>query len=158
MALEGFVVSQKFGTKKRHIGFKDYLLLVLMFFVSSVANNYAFDFNIPMPLHMIFRAVSANHYAVIRDISVTMTSKSNLSFQGSLIANMIMGMVILRKRYPLSKYLSVLLITVGIAVCTIVSGSDIVSIFTVGLKSSYTVSCGPLDHIYTYVLLINDDD
>jgi UDP-xylose/UDP-N-acetylglucosamine transporter B4 len=58
-------------------------------------------------------------------------------------------MVILRKRYPLSKYLSVLLITVGIAVCTIVSGSDIVSIFTVGTTSSYTVSCGPLDHIYT---------
>lgn len=29
-----------------------------MFFVTSVCNNYAFDFNIPMPLHMIFRAVS----------------------------------------------------------------------------------------------------
>lgn len=29
-----------------------------MFFLVSVCNNYAFDFNIPMPLHMIFRAVS----------------------------------------------------------------------------------------------------
>ncbi len=28
-----------------------------MFFLVSVCNNYAFDFNIPMPLHMIFRAV-----------------------------------------------------------------------------------------------------
>lgn len=31
-----------------------------MFFVANVCNNYAFDFNIPMPLHMIFRAVSIN--------------------------------------------------------------------------------------------------
>lgn len=29
-----------------------------MFFVANVCNNYAFDFNIPMPLHMIFRAAS----------------------------------------------------------------------------------------------------
>lgn len=47
--------------------------------------------------------------------------------QGSLIANMIMGMVILRRRYDLSKYVSVMLITLGIAICTIVSGSEIVS-------------------------------
>lgn len=31
-----------------------------MFFLASVCNNYAFDFNIPMPLHMIFRAVRRN--------------------------------------------------------------------------------------------------
>lgn len=73
-----------------------------MFFVSSVCNNYAFDFNIPMPLHMIFRA-------------------------GSLIANMIMGIIILNKRYDFSKYLSVFMITVGIVVCTIVSGSNVES-------------------------------
>ena len=36
----------------------------------SVTNNYALNFNIPMPLHMIFRA-------------------------GSLLANMIMGFVLL---------------------------------------------------------------
>lgn len=29
-----------------------------MFFSANVCNNYAFNFNIPMPLHMIFRAVS----------------------------------------------------------------------------------------------------
>jgi solute carrier family 35 (UDP-xylose/UDP-N-acetylglucosamine transporter), member B4 len=73
-----------------------------MFFVASVANNYAFDFNIPMPLHMIFRA-------------------------GSLIANMIMGILILKKRYDFSKYLSVFMISLGIVVCTIVSGSKVES-------------------------------
>lgn len=73
-----------------------------MFFTSSVCNNYAFDFNIPMPLHMIFRA-------------------------GSLIANMIMGILILHKRYDFSKYLSVFMITLGIVTCTIVSGSNVES-------------------------------
>lgn len=55
-----------------------------------------------MPLHMIFRA-------------------------GSLIANMIMGIIILSKQYDFSKYLSVFMITAGIVTCTIVSGSKVES-------------------------------
>ena len=54
------------------------------------------NFNIPMPLHMIFRA-------------------------GSLIANMLMGIVLLGKRYTPTKYVSVMMITAGIVVCTIMS-------------------------------------
>jgi UDP-xylose/UDP-N-acetylglucosamine transporter B4 len=102
IAVHGFVVTSKFGTVKPRIGLKDYGILVSMFFVVSVCNNYAFDFNIPMPLHMIFRA-------------------------GSLIANMIMGIIILNKSYDFSKYLSVFMITTGIVLCTIVSGSDVKS-------------------------------
>ncbi|GAB0098832.1 UDP-xylose and UDP-N-acetylglucosamine transporter [Sergentomyia squamirostris] len=100
IAIEGFIFTHKFGTQPARIGFKDYTILVSMFFTVSVCNNYAFDFNIPMPLHMIFRA-------------------------GSLIANMIMGIVILNKKYDFSKYFSVFLITFGIVICTIVSGSEV---------------------------------
>jgi len=100
IALEELIFTSKFGTEKAKIGLKDYFKLVVMFFVTSVCNNYAFNFNIPMPLHMIFRA-------------------------GSLIANMIMGIIILKKRYDSSKYISVLMITAGIVLCTIVSGSDV---------------------------------
>lgn len=100
IALEGFIFTSKFGTRTPKIGLKDYTILVAMFFITSVCNNYAFDFNIPMPLHMIFRA-------------------------GSLIANMIMGILILKKRYDFSKYLSVAMITAGIIICTIVSGSNV---------------------------------
>ncbi|XP_012258227.1 UDP-xylose and UDP-N-acetylglucosamine transporter [Athalia rosae] len=102
IALEGFIFTSKCGTVKPTIGLKDYTILVFMFFVSSVCNNYAFDFNIPMPLHMIFRA-------------------------GSLIANMIMGLIILKKRYVFSKYLSVFMISLGIFICTIISGKDVKS-------------------------------
>lgn len=39
---------------------------------------------------------------------------------------MIMGIIILKKRYDISKYLSVIMITMGIITCTIVSGKDVV--------------------------------
>ncbi|RZF37050.1 hypothetical protein LSTR_LSTR012393 [Laodelphax striatellus] len=100
IAIEGFIFTMKFGTKKPKGGIWDYALLVVMFFVVNVCNNYAFDFNIPMPLHMIFRA-------------------------GSLIANMIMGIIILKKVYSFSKYLSVGMITVGIVICTIISSQEV---------------------------------
>lgn len=38
-----------------------------------------------------------------------------------------MGIIILKRRYNFSKYLSVLMITAGIVICTIVSGSNVVS-------------------------------
>lgn len=58
ISLEGFLFTSKCGTVKPNIGIKDYFILVTMFFIANVCNNCAFDFNIPMPLHMIFRAVS----------------------------------------------------------------------------------------------------
>lgn len=39
---------------------------------------------------------------------------------------MVMGIIILKKRYEPSKYVSVLMITLGIIICTIVSGSNVV--------------------------------
>ncbi|XP_026327364.1 UDP-xylose and UDP-N-acetylglucosamine transporter [Hyposmocoma kahamanoa] len=100
IATIGFCTVGKFGTAKRNIPFKQYLLLVGFFWSSSVANNYAFDFNISMPLHMIFRA-------------------------GSLMANMAMGVWILKKQYPPLKYLAVFMISAGIAICTIQSSGEV---------------------------------
>lgn len=100
IATIGFCTVGKFGMAKRNIPFRQYLLLVGFFWTSSVANNYAFDFNIAMPLHMIFRA-------------------------GSLMANMAMGVWILKKRYPPLKYLAVFMISAGIAICTIQSSGDV---------------------------------
>lgn len=100
IALHGFIFTAKCGTKKPSINIKGYMILVAMFFVTNVLNNYAFDLNIAMPLHMIFRA-------------------------GSLIANMIMGVIILKKKYTLDKFISVGMISTGITICTIVSGQDV---------------------------------
>ncbi|XP_061715661.1 UDP-xylose and UDP-N-acetylglucosamine transporter [Cydia pomonella] len=100
IAICGFCTVGKFGTAKRNIPFKQYLILVGFFWTSSVANNYAFDFNISMPLHMIFRA-------------------------GSLMANMAMGVWILKKQYPALKYLAIFMISAGIAICTIQSSGEV---------------------------------
>lgn len=127
ISVEGFLFTSKCGTKKPTISIKDYLILVTMFFVANVCNNYAFDFNIPMPLHMIFRA-------------------------GSLIANMIMGIIILKKKYAFSKYLSVFMITLGIAICTIVSGQEIKSLQPKSIEPIHTT---PWDDFFWWMLGIS---
>ncbi|XP_074645150.1 UDP-xylose and UDP-N-acetylglucosamine transporter-like [Tubulanus polymorphus] len=100
IAVEGFIFSVDFGRKQRAIPLKEYLKMVSLFWVVQVVNNYALNFNISMPLHMIFRA-------------------------GSLMANLILGVILLKKSYPLMKYLSVLMISIGISICTIVSSKNV---------------------------------
>lgn len=99
ISVKGFIMEQKFGTKKSVIPISKYLSLVLMFFVVSVLNNYALNFNISMPLHMIFRS-------------------------GSLIANMLLGIIIMKKTYSIREYISIVMISVGIFICTLASAND----------------------------------
>ncbi|KAH0510162.1 UDP-xylose and UDP-N-acetylglucosamine transporter [Microtus ochrogaster] len=77
-----------------------YAIMVTMFFTVSVMNNYALNLNIAMPLHMIFRS-------------------------GSLIANMILGIIILKKRYSMFKYTSIALVSAGIFICTFMSAKQV---------------------------------
>ncbi|XP_029184756.1 UDP-xylose and UDP-N-acetylglucosamine transporter-like [Acropora muricata] len=100
IATEGFIFTANFGLKKPDIPIKNYVMMVLFFFSTSVINNYALNFNVPMPLHMIFRS-------------------------GSLVANLVLGMIILKRRYELSKYLSVFMITAGICLCTLASAKKL---------------------------------
>ncbi|XP_075930567.1 nucleotide sugar transporter SLC35B4 isoform X2 [Petromyzon marinus] len=102
IALEGFIFEMKFGKKKPVIPIRHYTVMVIMFFAVSVLNNYALNFNIAMPLHMIFRS-------------------------GSLIANMVLGIIILKKRYTLPKYLSIVLVSLGIFICTFMSAKQVAS-------------------------------
>ncbi|KAG7454624.1 hypothetical protein MATL_G00261670 [Megalops atlanticus] len=100
IALEGFIFETNFGSKKPAIPIRNYVIMVTMFFTVSVINNYALNFNIAMPLHMIFRS-------------------------GSLIANMILGIIILKKRYTKSKYISIVFVSLGIFICTIMSAKQV---------------------------------
>ncbi|KAL1492348.1 hypothetical protein ABEB36_010608 [Hypothenemus hampei] len=100
IAIHGFIFTSKFCTVKPNVPFREYLILVSFFFATSVVNNWAFAFNIPVPLHFIFRA-------------------------GSLIANLIMGVFILKKKYSWDKYVSVFMITAGIIICTFYSSQEV---------------------------------
>lgn len=99
ISVEGFIFATNFGRRRPVVPLKHYVTLVVMFFMVSISNNQALSYDISMPLHMIFKS-------------------------GSLIANMALAIILLRRRYPLSKYLAVLMITVGILICTIASMKD----------------------------------
>nr|DBA31413.1 TPA: hypothetical protein GDO54_007269 [Pyxicephalus adspersus] len=104
IAIEGFIFEADFGRKRPAIPLRYYAIMVAMFFTVSVVNNYALNLNISMPLHMIFRS-------------------------GSLIANMILGVMILQKRYSFSKYLSIALVSLGIFICTLMSAKQVAFYF-----------------------------
>ncbi|XP_063782826.1 nucleotide sugar transporter SLC35B4 [Pseudophryne corroboree] len=105
IAIEGFIFQAQFGRKRPAIPLRYYVTMVAMFFTVSVVNNYALNLNISMPLHMIFRS-------------------------GSLIANMILGIIILNKRYSSSKYLSIVLVSMGIFICTLMSAKQVATYST----------------------------
>eukprot|EP00096_Caligus_rogercresseyi_P016544 TRINITY_DN9243_c0_g1_i1.p1 TRINITY_DN9243_c0_g1~~TRINITY_DN9243_c0_g1_i1.p1 ORF type:complete len:317 (-),score=52.82 TRINITY_DN9243_c0_g1_i1:12-962(-) len=99
-ALQGFLYKYFFIKSSSKVPITAWVKLVTIYFIVSVINNYALSFNISMPLTLIFRA-------------------------GSLMANMVLGVLLLNKSYSRSKYASVLMITIGIAICTIASGQSI---------------------------------
>ncbi|XP_064113320.1 UDP-xylose and UDP-N-acetylglucosamine transporter-like [Macrobrachium nipponense] len=100
IAVEGFVSVTNFGQTKNVIPIKEYLILVFMFFTVNVTNNMAFGFKISMPLHIIFRS-------------------------GGLIASLIMGVLVLGRKYTRTKYASVLMITLGTIICTLASAENL---------------------------------
>ena len=105
ISIEGFLVTTKCGTISPKVPFSAWLVLVIMYFLVNVTNNYALSYNIPMPLHMIFRA-------------------------GGLLVNMLMGIFIMGKTYNRIKYVSVVMISCGIFLCTVMSATNRVSIKT----------------------------
>jgi len=102
ISLVGFLGQIRFGNGKglsyrhREISLGFYAAYVAIFFTMSVLNNKALDYNIAMPFHMIFRS-------------------------GSLVTSLILGMIILRKRYTIPQILAVVAVTVGIFLATTAS-------------------------------------
>ncbi|XP_064399731.1 UDP-xylose and UDP-N-acetylglucosamine transporter-like [Halichondria panicea] len=96
VSLEGVVFVSHFFRVRPVIPIRKYIFMVMFYFFVSIVNNYALNFNVPLPLHMIFRS-------------------------GSLVANMVMGILILKKSYSASKYVAVFMIFVGISLATFAS-------------------------------------
>ena len=62
----------------------------------------------PVPLHIIFRSV--------RDV---LQRVDHFSTQGSLLASLLLGKLLLKRSYSYQKYVSVGMITAGIVICTL---------------------------------------
>ncbi|KAI0922044.1 hypothetical protein AcW1_004138 [Taiwanofungus camphoratus] len=80
--------------KPRQIPILPYLLQVSLFYCISLLNNAAFAYSIPMPVHIIFRS-------------------------GGLMVNMLMGWVLLGRKYNVMQVSSVLLVTSGVVLTTL---------------------------------------
>uniref|UniRef100_A0A0N5AP16 UAA transporter n=1 Tax=Syphacia muris TaxID=451379 RepID=A0A0N5AP16_9BILA len=94
ISLEGLIFITKFFTVPNRIPLRGYLPTMIMFFFVNVVNNQALNFHVPVPLHIIFRS-------------------------GSLLASLLMTKLLQRKQYSLRKYVSVIMITIGIVLCTL---------------------------------------
>jgi solute carrier family 35 (UDP-xylose/UDP-N-acetylglucosamine transporter), member B4 len=82
-----------FKMKPTIVPIRHYVFMTMLFFSMSYLNNLAFAFNISQPMHMVFR--SAN-----------------------LMVSYIMGKLFFSKSYTLYQFLSVLLLTMGVASAT----------------------------------------
>ncbi|CAO3632256.1 unnamed protein product [Cunninghamella echinulata] len=80
--------------KKTVVPISNWIFLVVLFFLVSVLNNIALGYHISVPLHIIFRS-------------------------GGLIVNMIMGAIILKKRYSFGQTIGVICVTIGVILATL---------------------------------------
>ncbi|XP_061186334.1 UDP-xylose and UDP-N-acetylglucosamine transporter-like [Saccostrea echinata] len=99
ISCEGLITTSKFFTVIPKIPLRQYVGMVVYFFLVQVANNASYMFRVSVPLQMIFRA-------------------------GSMIPSLVLGVLILKRKYSRAKYLSVALVTAGIAICTIASAQQ----------------------------------
>ncbi|KAI9159310.1 golgi uridine diphosphate-N- acetylglucosamine transporter [Blastocladiella emersonii ATCC 22665] len=83
----------RYSVHRSAVPWSRWFTIVFLFAVTSVLNNLAFNYRVPMPVHIIFRS-------------------------GGLIVSMAMNLVVLRRRYPRTAYLAVLLVTVGVILST----------------------------------------
>ncbi|KAI8347953.1 UAA transporter [Mortierella sp. GBAus27b] len=79
--------------KPRRIPILRWMAIVVMFFTGSVLNNWALGYRISIPLQIIFRS-------------------------GGLMIGMVLGMVLMKKRYTHPQILAVIIVTIGVIYAT----------------------------------------
>ncbi|OBZ71846.1 UDP-N-acetylglucosamine transporter YEA4 [Grifola frondosa] len=114
--LPKFVVLSPYPRlKPRQIPILPYFIQVLLFYCISLLNNTAFGYNIPMPVHIIFRS-------------------------GGLVISMLMGWVLVGRRYNLTQITSVLLVTAGVIFTTLSASGSRGSSSKTSTKSNFVPS------------------
>lgn len=80
--------------KRPAVPLRRWAVQVVLYFATSLLNNTAFAYDIPMSVHIVFRS-------------------------GGMVVNMLLGYAIDRKRYSMLQVLSVALVTAGVVVATL---------------------------------------
>ncbi|WFD30495.1 golgi uridine diphosphate-N- acetylglucosamine transporter [Malassezia sp. CBS 17886] len=84
--------------RRPHVPLSRWLVQVVLYFATSILNNTAFAYNIPMSVHIVFRS-------------------------GGMVVNMVLGWGVDRKRYSLLQVLSVCLVTAGVVTATLAAST-----------------------------------
>lgn len=103
-----------------------YIVQVVLYCSLSILNNRAFAYLIPMPVHIIFRS-------------------------GGLVISMLMGRILLKKRYTFLQVLSVALVTVGVVITTL-SGAKKPK---PGVNTSSVPGVGYIQQYFTGITLLS---
>ncbi|XP_078090763.1 UDP-xylose and UDP-N-acetylglucosamine transporter [Mustelus asterias] len=130
IALEGLIFQAHFLTKPRAIPLRSYFIMVSMFFVVNVVNNYALNFNIPMPLHMIFRSEMGSKCWSCQ--KCPHDENELLKSNGLVLSERL-------RRYTVAKYSSIVLVSLGIFICTFMSAKQVSSRTSTSDDDSYYV-------------------
>ncbi|CAK5091106.1 unnamed protein product [Meloidogyne enterolobii] len=101
MVINGLLNKQIF--LRRHIPLSSYVLITLIFFVVSLANNWVIGLGVPFPLIIVSRS-------------------------GTLVANVLLTFLLQNRRYSTSRIASILAVTLGITCFTLYSQQPILSI------------------------------
>jgi len=110
ISVEGFITSTKFHNplkekkfpitmKERKVPLYMWIIMVILFFATSVLNNLVFSYNISIPIHIIFRS-------------------------SSIITTMLMSWLILKRKYSLQQILSIVIVTIGLIATTLSSSNQ----------------------------------
>ncbi|CAK5118982.1 unnamed protein product [Meloidogyne enterolobii] len=94
MVINGLLSKQIF--LRRHIPLSSYVLITLIFFVVSLANNWVIGLGVPFPLIIVSRS-------------------------GTLVANVLLTFLLQNRRYSTSRIVSILAVTLGITCFTLYS-------------------------------------
>ncbi|CEF69125.1 GDP-mannose 4,6 dehydratase [Strongyloides ratti] len=100
IAIHGLIFTSKFFTVKRNIPLRVYFKIAFIFFIVNLSNNQSLQYNISVPICIIFRSAS-------------------------LLVNMAMGYLFLNKKYTLKKLISVVIVTLGIYSFIVVSDHSV---------------------------------
>lgn len=99
ITLEGFIFTMKFGKRKPVIPLLCYVKMASMYAINVFFQSVLLHYQVGIPLQQLLRS-------------------------GTLIANLILGLVMLKKRYKPTKFLSIAMIVIGIALATLASASS----------------------------------
>ncbi|SNX82251.1 related to YEA4 - uridine diphosphate-N-acetylglucosamine transporter [Melanopsichium pennsylvanicum] len=105
------------GLRKRKVPLHRWIVQVAFYLSTSLLNNMAFAFDVPMAVHIVFRS-------------------------GGLVINMILGYLVQARRYSYLQISSVILVTLGVVSSTLYSSNSSSAKTTAGATSAEGSNAG----------------